>query len=61
MDAVPVIPLTILYLQSVILTCAANTLPVAVCRDVCDVAVISPLATPYVSVSHEGVSKHPKL
>ena len=38
-DAVPTIPLIILYLQSVILTCAVNTLPSAVCRGVCDVAV----------------------
>ena len=50
-DAVPVIPLIILYVQSVILTCAVNTLPSAVCWGVCDVAVIIPLADPYVSVS----------
>ena len=50
-DAVPTIPLIILYLQSVILTCAVNTLPSAVCRGVCDVAVITPFATPYVSAS----------
>ena len=45
-DAVPVIPLTRLYLQSIIITCAVNTLPSAVCRGVCDVVVITPLATP---------------
>ena len=32
MEAVPVIPLIILYLQSVILACAVNTLLSAVCR-----------------------------
>ena len=45
-DAVPFIPLTSLYLQSVILTCAVNTLPSAVCRGVFDVVVITPLTTP---------------
>lgn len=50
-DVVPAIPLIILYLQFVILTCAVNTLPAAVCRGVCDVAVIIPLAVPYVSAS----------
>ena len=50
-DAVPAIPLINLYLQSVILTCAVNTLPSAVCRAVCDVAVMISLAIPYVSAS----------
>ena len=42
-DAVPVIPLTRLYLQSIIITCAVNTLPSAVCRGVCTIAVTLPL------------------
>ena len=50
-DAVPVIPPIILYLQSVTFTCAVNTLPAAVCRVLCIVAVIVPLAAPYISVS----------
>ena len=55
-EAVPVIPLIILYLQSVTFTCAVNTLPSAVCRGVGDVAVIVPLAAPYISVSYPSNS-----
>lgn len=39
-DVVPAIPLIILYLQFVILTCVVNTLPAAVCRGVCDVLLL---------------------
>ena len=55
-DAVPVIPPIILYLQSVTFTCAVNMLPAAVCRGVCIVAVIVPLAAPYISVSYPSNS-----